>query len=138
MRKLIPFVVAIVLATLVGLLANVAGFSEPVTYAVMGALIAVVVSFSVPYAFGLDLFGLKHARRMHSDKAAVLADERDHTEAVADRQGFITTDPLDEGFLVTYRPLVLAAREAVVVDALRVEVRDESFDVVRPFHLGAS
>jgi hypothetical protein len=137
-RFLLPFLLGVGLAAVLGLFANVVGLGEGATYAVMGALIAILVCFSLPYAFGVELFGVKGARGVHTNKATVVADEGHYTHPVADGDCLVLTDSLDEGFVWRDTPVVLATRETLRVDTLRVEVREEPVDLGRPFHLGAS
>lgn len=126
-RPLVLFGVLIAVASGLGLLANAANFSQPVVYALIGATIALAVTFGLPYAFRDLLLENRHV--MHADEATVGTHDHEDGPATTNGEGLVVTQRLEQASFVWDAPVVLTARWTESATAFRVEALEEFIDV---------
>jgi hypothetical protein len=130
-RKLIPLVAAVMIAALIGGVARLFEFSAPVTYALGGVLLAFVVIFGTPYAFGAPAPWqlLDHGRQVLTDEATLRADQDQGDESATNGHATVIAADLNEPVLIPSSPVVGPAEGTGSTGTRRIELRNEFFRI---------
>lgn len=129
MRKLLPFLVAILLAFLVAAVSEWLNAPPGVVYALAGFSLGVLLAGGIPFALRAPLSDLKDRNGVHAKEAAVVAEHAENGDSATDHEAFIITHDLQEQRLFEEGPVVVRAGRAVGVDVLGVESLTEAFGV---------
>ncbi len=129
-RKLILLGIALAVAAAIGLVANVLNLDQRFLSALVGAAIALLVAFGLPFAFSVPVEG---RNRMQPQEAAVVADDHEDWEAVPNDHGFRLSNGLQQPLLLSDAPVMPTTRWAESASTtFAVEVRDEFREVSHP------
>lgn len=129
MRKLLPFLAAILLAFLVAAASEWLNAPPGLVYALAGFSLGILLAGGIPFALGTPLGGFKQRDGVHAQEAAVVAEQAHNGDAAADHEAFVFTQNLQEQRLFEEGPIVLRTGRAVRVDVLSVESVAEAFEV---------
>lgn len=129
MRRLIPFLVAILLAFLVAAASEWLGAGAGVVYALAGFFLGALLSWGIPFTLGLRPRVLKDPHGVHPQEAAVVASDAENREAAARHEPFVIVDGGQENGFANTGPVVPSAGWTVRVNVFRIERFAETFKI---------
>ena len=114
LRKIIPFLAAVVLGLCVAAIANAAEWGPGASYGLIGFVAGILLLAGLSFAFGGPL---KDHRGMHPNEAAVGADHDESRDAASDDDGVFFAEGLQEDDILACYPAVVLAGDTVTVYA---------------------